>query len=195
MEITTENIKQLRDRTGVSIMQCRKALMEAAGDMEKAILILEKNSKSIALKKSERTLGAGVVQSYIHGVGTVGSMVELFCETDFVAKNDDFKNLARELAMHIAAMNPQFVRKEDIGAEDKRKALDVFADEVKGKPENIKEKILEGKLAAFFCELTLLDQPFFKNQEATVSQVIETAIQKFGEKIEVGRFVRFAISR
>lgn len=195
MEITTENIKQLRDRTGVSIMQCRKALMEAAGDMEKAILILEKNSKSIALKKSERTLGAGVVQSYIHGVGTVGSMVELFCETDFVAKNDDFKNLARELAMHIAAMNPQFVRKEDIGAEDKRKALDVFADEVKGKPENIKEKILEGKLAAFFCERTLLDQPFFKNQEATVSQVIETAIQKFGEKIEVGRFVRFAISR
>lgn len=195
MEISTESVKNLRDKTGISIMQCRKALVEAGGDMEKAIIILEKNSKAIASKKSERALGAGTIQAYIHGAGTVGAMVELMSETDFVAKNDDFKALAREIAMHVAAINPQFVRKEDIGEDEKKKAMEVFAEEVKGKPENIKEKILEGKLSAFFGEKTLLSQPFFKNQEVTVSQVIESAIQKFGEKIEVGRIARFGTAR
>lgn len=195
MEVTTETIKELRDKTGVSIMQCRKALIEAGGDMAKAIIILEKNSKAIASKKSDRTLGAGVIQSYIHGAGTVGAMVELLCETDFVAKNEEFKNLSREIAMHVAAINPQFVRKEDISEDEKNKAMEVFAEEVKGKPDNIKEKILEGKLSTYFGEKTLLLQPFFKNQEVTVSQIIESAIQKFGEKIEVGRVVRFAVGR
>lgn len=195
MEVSTESVKNLRDKTGISIMQCRKALIEAGGDMGKAIIILEKNSKAIAGKKSDRTLGAGVIQSYIHGAGTVGAMVELLCETDFVAKNEEFKNLARELSMHIAAINPQFVRIEDVGEDEKKKAAEVFAEEVKGKPDNIKEKILEGKLNAFFGEKTLLMQPFFKNQETTVSQVIESAVQKFGEKIEVGRFVRFSTAR
>lgn len=195
MEVSTESVKNLRDKTGISIMQCRKALIEAGGDMEKAIIILEKNSKAIASKKSDRTLGAGIIQSYIHGAGTVGAMVELLCETDFVAKNEEFKTLAREIAMHVAAINPQFVRKEDVSEDEKKKAAEVFAEEVKGKPDNIKEKILEGKLNSFFGEKTLLMQPFFKNQETTVSQVIEAAIQKFGEKIEVGRFVRFSTVR
>ncbi len=195
MEITTESVKNLRDKTGISIMQCRKALIEAGGDMDKAIIILEKNSKSIASKKSDRKLGAGVIQSYIHGAGTVGSMVELLCETDFVAKNEEFKNLARELAMHAAAINPQFLRKEDITEEEKKRAMEVFVKDVEGKPENIKQKILDGKLDAFFGEKIFTSQPFFKNGEITVSQVIESAIQKFGEKIEIGRFVRFEISR
>lgn len=195
MEVTTEAVKTLRDKTGISIMQCRKALIEAGGDMEKAIIILEKNSKAIASKKSERTLGAGTVQTYIHGGGAIGAMVELLCETDFVAKNEDFKTLAREIAMHVAAINPQFVRNEDVGEDEKQKAMEVFAEEVKGKPDNIKEKILEGKLSSFFGEKILLSQPFFKNQEVTVSQVIESTIQKFGEKIEVGRIARFSTAR
>ena len=173
-------------------MQCRKALEEAGGDMEKAIIILQRQSKSIASKKGDRTLGAGVVVSYIHG-GKVGAMVELLCETDFVAKNEEFQKLAHDIAMHISATNPQFVRKEDISAEAKEKVASVMADEVKDKPENMREKILEGKMAAYFGEQILLDQPFIKNQDITVSGLIEATIQKFGERIEVGRFARFAI--
>ena len=193
MEISTDRVKELRERTGISIMQCRKALEDAGGDMEKAIVILQKQSKSIASKKLTRTLGAGVVASYIHGTGSVGAMVELYCETDFVAKNDDFKKCAYDIAMHIAATNPQFLKKEDVSAEMKQKAIEAFADEVKDKPENMREKILEGKLAAYFGEQSLLDQPFIKNQDITIAALIETTIQKFGERIEVGRFTRFAI--
>ncbi len=195
MEITVERIKELRDLTGISIMQCRKALEEAHGDMEKAVIILKKNSKGIASKKSDRNLGSGVVASYIHGGGTVGAMVELLCETDFVAKNDDFKTLARDIAMHVAANNPEFLKKEDIDVEARKKAQEIFADEVKDKPENIREKAIEGKLNAYFGERILLDQPFVKDQNVTISQMIESAIQKFGERIEVARFARFSTVR
>ena len=130
MEITTDIVKELRDRTGVSVMQCKKALEESLGDMEKAKIILYKISKQSADKKSSRTLGAGVVASYIHGNGSVGTMVELLCETDFVARNDDFKALAREIAMHIAAMAPEYVKMEDIKEEDKTKARELFEKDI-----------------------------------------------------------------
>lgn len=195
MEITTNRIKELRDKTGISIMQCRKALEEAGDDMDKAVIILQKQSKGIALKKSGRNLGSIVVSSYIHGAGSVGAMVELMCETDFVAKNAEFKALAYDIAMHVAASNPEFLKKEDIDAESRRKVSEVLAEEVKDKPENMREKILEGKLNAYFSERILLDQPFVKDQNITVGAMIESAIQKFGERIEIGRFARFGLTR
>jgi elongation factor Ts len=193
MEITTERIKELRDKTGVSIMQCKKALEEAGGDMEKAILVLQKNSKASALKKTERTLGAGVVSSYIHSTHSVGVLVELMCETDFVAKNEDFKKLAYDIALHIAAMDPQYLSADDISDEVKAQAAEIFAKDVEGKPENLKQQILDGKLKAYFAERTLLDQSFVKNPEVTIRTLVEQAVQKFGEKTEVGRFVRYSI--
>jgi len=191
--ITTEQIKELRDMTGVSVMQCKKALEEAGGDKEKALIILRKKSGDIALKKADRTFNAGTIQSYIHTNSNVGVMVELLCETDFVGGNDGFKALARDIAMHIAATNPKFLKKEDIDENSKKKATEVFEAEVAGKPENVKAKILEGKISAYFSEMVLLDQPFIKNPELTIKGLVEGAIQKFGEKIEIGKFVRFTV--
>lgn len=193
MEITTDRVKELRDKTGISVMQCKKALEEAGGDMDKALLVLQKNSKASALKKMERTLKAGVVQSYIHGTGSVGSIVELLCESDFVAKNQEFKTLAYDIAMHVAALDPQYLSKEDIPAADKAAAEEMFAKEVEGKPEELKAKILGGKLDSYFAERTLLDQPFIKNGDLTIRNLLEAAVQKFGEKTEIGRFTRFSI--
>jgi elongation factor Ts len=191
--ITTEQIKDLRDKTGVSVMQCKKALEEAKGDVEKALIILRKKSGEISAKKSDRTFGAGTVVSYIHSTGSVGAMVELVCETDFVSGNDEFKALARDIAMHVTATNPRFLKKDDIDESAKSKALEVFEEEVKDKPENVKAKILEGKLNDYFAQGTLLEQPFIKNQDLTIAQIIESAVLKFGEKIEIARFVRFSV--
>lgn len=190
--ITTEQVKQLRDRTSLSIMQCRKALEEADGDMEKAIVILQKKSGEIAQKKSDRTLGAGTIASYIHGAGTVGAIVELSCETDFVAKNEEFKALAYDLAMQVAATDPQFLKMEDIDDEAKKTASEVFLAEVEGKPEDLKTKILDGKLLSYFGENTLLEQPFIKNPDMKIKDLITGAVQKFGERTEIRRFVRFS---
>jgi elongation factor Ts len=193
MEITTELIKTLRDQTGVSVMQCKKALEEAGGDMDKAVIILKKRSAESAQKKSDRELGAGVVESYIHSTKTVGAMVELMCETDFVSGNEEFKKLAYDIAMHVAATNPSVLTKEEISEASKAKALEVFAPEVEGKPEELKAKILEGKLDAFFNEQVLLDQLFIKNGDVTIRGLIEQGTQKFGEKIQITRFVRFSV--
>jgi elongation factor Ts len=190
--ISTEQVKELRDRTGLSIMQCRKALEDAGGDIEKAVVILRKNSSSIAEKKSDRTLGAGTVASYIHGTSTIGAIVELSCETDFVAKNEEFKKLAYDIAMQVAATDPEFLKMEDITPESKQTASAVFLGEVEGKPEDLKERIIEGKLQAYFGEKTLLEQAFIKNPEEKIKDLITGAIQKFGERIEIRRFVRFS---
>lgn len=191
--ISTDAVKQLRDQTGVSVMQCKKALEEAGGDMEKAMIILRKKSGEISAKKSDRTFKAGTVQAYIHANGTVGAMVELDCETDFVANNDEFKTLARDIAMHVTATNPKFTSREDITKADMNKAREVFEAEVKGKPEAVKEKILEGKLSAYFADMVLLDQPFIKNPDITIRGLIDGAVQKFGEKTALVRFIRFKI--
>jgi elongation factor Ts len=193
--ITTEQIKELRDATGVSVMQCKKALEEAGGDMEKAVIILRKVSKAAAEKKFDRTLGAGVVATYVHGEGSIGTMVELLCETDFVSRNEEFKALARDIAMHVAAMNPQFLKSEDIKEEDKVKAKELFEAEAKetGKTGDMLEKIVSGKLESYFKEKVLLDQSYIKNPEVTIRNLVEQAVQKFGEKVELVRFVRFAV--
>lgn len=191
--ITTEQIKELRDLTGVSIIQCKKALEEAGGDKEKALVILRKKSGDIAAKKSDRTLGAGVIASYVHGNGNVGTMIELSCETDFVSKNEEFRALAYDIAMHITASNPQFLRREDVTDEAKTTVREVFEKEVADKPEAMRAKILEGKMNAYFNEKTLLEQPFIKNPDLTIAALLHSAVQKFGEKTEITRFVRFAV--
>jgi len=191
--ITTEQVKELRDKTGISVMQCKKALEEAKGDMEKAMVILRKKSGELSAKKGDRVFHAGVVQAYIHSNGTVGAMVELNCETDFVANNDEFKALARDIAMHITATNPKFLKKDDITDKDKNAAREVFEGEVKGKPEAVRKTILDGKLNAYFADMVLLDQPFIKNQEVTIQGLLDAAVQKFGEKTAVGRFARFKV--
>jgi len=193
MQITTEQIKKLRDETGVSIMQCKKALEEACGDLEKAKIILRKISKQSADKKSARTLGSGLVVSYVHGNGSVGSLVELLCETDFVARNEEFAVLAKDIAMHITALAPEYLKMEDIKEEDKIKAKELFEKDFGDKPKEMRDKILEGKLSAYFGEKVLLEQAFIKNPEMKISSLIEQAIQKFGERTEIGRFVRFSI--
>lgn len=191
--ITTEQIKELRDQTGVSVMQCKKALEEAGGDPEKAMIILRKKSGELSAKKGDRQFGAGTIQSYVHANGNVAAMVELNCETDFVATNEDFKTLARDIAMHVAATNPKFVKSEDITEKDKQTVTEVFEAEVKGKPEAVKQKILDGKLSAYFSEMVLMDQPFIKNPDMKIKDMINSAVQKFGEKTAIGRFIRFKV--
>lgn len=191
--ITTEQVKALRDQTGISVMQCKKALEEAGGDSEKAMVILRKKSGELAAKKGDRTFGAGTVQAYIHATGTVGAIVELNCETDFVANNDGFKALARDIAMHVTATNPKFLTKADIKESDMNTARSVFEEEVKGKPAAMKDKILQGKLDTYFAEMVLANQPFIKNPEVTIQGLIDVAVQKFGEKTAIARFKRFKV--
>lgn len=195
MQITTEQIKELRDKSGVSVMQCKKALEEADGDMQKALVLLRKKSADIASKKAERTLKAGVLGSYVHSSGNVGAMVVLLCETDFVAKNEEFKKLAYDIAMHVTATNPEFLKKEEITEDDKEKVKAAFAKEIEesGKPEAVKVKMMEGKLESYFNEKILLKQNFIKDQSITINGLIESAIQKFGEKTEIAKFVRFSV--
>jgi elongation factor Ts len=191
--ITTDQVKKLRDQTGISVMQCKKALEEANGDFEKALVILRKKSGELSAKKGDRTFGAGTVQAYIHATGTVGTIVELNCETDFVANNEEFKTLARDIAMHITATNPKFISKTEIKETDMKVAREVFEAELVGKPEAMKAKILQGKLDTYFSEMVLLNQSFIKNPEITIQGLIDAAVQKFGEKTAVTRFSRFKI--
>ena len=188
-----EQVKDLREKTGISIMQCKKALEDAGGDMTKALVLLQKKGAEIAAKKAERTLKSARIISYIHGAGTVGVMLELCSESDFVSKHEDFAALGKDIAMQIAATNPVYLKKEDVPQEEKDKVMSAFADEVKGKPEAMREKILNGKLDAFFKEKILIEQDFIKDPSVTVNTLIQNAIQKFGEKIEVARYVRFNV--
>jgi elongation factor Ts len=191
MDISTDQVKVLRDKTGVSIMQCRKALEEAEGDLEKAEVILRKKSGASVEKKADRDLGAGAIGSYVHD-GSIGAMVLLSCETDFVARNPEFPTLAREIAMQVAATNPTFNRIENIGAEVREKAREVFLKEVEGKPEDMKEKILEGKLQSYFKDQVLMEQAYIKDESKTIKDLIGEATQKFGERIEISRYARFS---
>jgi elongation factor Ts len=192
-EITTEMIKALRDETSVSVMQCKKALEEAGGDIEKAKVILRKISAATASKKSDRELGAGTAAAYVHAGGSVVGAVVLSCETDFVSRNEAFSALARDIAMHVAAMAPQFRSKEDVKESDLVAARSVFEGEVANIPEGKREIALQGKLNSYLAEKVLLDQPFVKNPEVTVRGLIEQHIQKFGERIEVARFERLSV--
>jgi elongation factor Ts len=191
MEITTDIVKELRDRTGVSVMQCKKALEEANGDVEQAVVILRKRSAASAEKKSDRELGAGAIGTYVHD-GSIGAMVLLSSETDFVSKNPEFIALARELAMHVAAANPKYLTTADIAEEEQNAAKAVFEKELEGKPEDMKAKIMEGKLASYFRDSVLMEQPYIKDDSKTIRDLITEASQKFGERVELSRFVRFS---
>lgn len=192
--ITTEDIKALRDKTGLSIMQCKKALEEVGGDAEKARILLQKKSGDIASKKGDRNLGAGIVSSYIHASGAIGVLVELSCETDFVAKNPEFKAIAYDIAMHVAATNPTYLKREDISEADRAKVSETLKAEVLDKPVDMQEKILQGKVDSYFAEKVLLEQPFIKNPDQKIQDIVNGAVQKFGERTEIRRFVRFSIS-
>ncbi len=187
--ISTDDVKALRDRTGISIMQCKAALEEAGGDMEAAIMLLRKKGQSIAGKKGDRELGAGVIQSYVHATKKVGAMVELQCETDFVAKNEEFVALARDIALQVAAMKPPYITREDVPADELEKINALYAGDVEGKPENLKETILKGKVDSFMKGIVLTEQPYFKDDSITIQQLIDNGVQKFGERIAVAKIV------
>ena len=195
MAITTELIKELRDATGLSIMQCKKALEEASGDIGKATILLQKKGAGIAAKKADRNLGAGRIASYVHSTGNIASLVELLCETDFVAKNEEFGTLAYNIAMQVAATNPAYLKMSDIPEAVRKEAEEVFAKEVEGKPAEMKAKIMEGKLSSYFKDKVLMEQEYIKNPEVTINNLIESFIQKFGERTEVGRFTRIGVGQ
>lgn len=193
MEITSAQLKELRDQTGISVMQCKKALEEAQGDMEKAKIILQKKGGEAAQKKSDRTLGAGSVGTYVHATGEIGALVLLACETDFVSKNAEFSALAREIAMHVAAQNPLYISRADVDEHALQKAREVFFEEVTDKPAEMQEKILGGKLDAYFRDRILLEQPFIKNPDVTIADMVNTAIQKFGENVTISKITRLSV--
>lgn len=191
MDISIDVLKALRDKTGVSVAQCKKALEEAGGDVEKAEVILRKKSGAAAEKKADRELAAGAIGSYVHD-GAIGAMIVLSCETDFVAKNPEFPALAREIAMQVAATDPQYLSENDIPEEKKAAALEIFAKEVEGKPEDMKAKILDGKMSSYFSASVLLSQSYIKDESKTVKDLLNEATQKFGERVEVTKFARFS---
>jgi elongation factor Ts len=188
--VTNDQVKELREKTGISVMQCKNALEEAGGDMEKAMLILRKKGGSIAEKKGDRTLAAGAIQAYVHSNKEVASMVVLRSETDFVAKNEDFIKLAYELALQVAATNPEFVSRTEMPAEKLEQIKALYVKEVEGKPENLKEQILAGKVDSFLKNAVLLEQPYIKDDSLTIKTLLDNATQKFGERIEIEKFVR-----
>ncbi|ADU96064.1 translation elongation factor Ts [Thermovibrio ammonificans] len=196
-EITTQMIKELREKTGAGIVDCKKALQEAGGDIEKAVEILRKKGAAKAAKKAERATAEGAVFSYIHAGGKVGVLVELNCETDFVARNETFKELGHEIAMQIAAMAPEFVSREDVPAELVEKEKEILKQQAlaEGKPEHIVEKIVEGRLNKFYSEKCLLEQPWIKDDSKTIKDLITDYITKLGENIKVRRFARFEVGK
>ena len=179
--------------TGVSVMQCKKALEEAGGDVEKAKIILRKQSSAIASKKADRTLGAGVAAAYTHAGGSVVGAVVLACETDFVSKNTEFQKLAYDIAMHVAAMNPQFRSRHDAKDSDLQLAREVFEKETANIPDAARTRAIDGKMDSYLKERVLLEQPFVKDASVSVRGLIDSAVQKFGEKIEVVRFERLSV--
>jgi elongation factor Ts len=191
MDISTDIVKQLRDRTGISVMQCRKALEEAGGDIDKAEVILRKRSAGAAEKKADRELGAGAIGSYMHGA-EIGAMVLLSCETDFVARNEEFPVLAREIAMQVAATNPTYLHDGEISEEARTAAMAVFTAEVADKPAEMQEKILAGKMQSYFRDMVLMEQPYIKDDSKTVRDLLAEASQKFGERVEITKFARFS---
>jgi elongation factor Ts len=193
--ISAAQVRELRDKTGAPMMDCKKALVESKGNLEEAIAWLRKRGVSVAMKKASRATQEGSVESYIHAGGKIGVLVEVNCESDFVARTDDFKELVHDIAMHIAATDPKFIRKQDVTPEAYEKEKDIYRAQAAstGKPANVVEKIVEGKMAKFYEEVCLYEQPFIKEQTQTVAQLIATKIGKLGENIAVRRFARFKV--
>ena len=195
MEVTASMVRELRERTGAPMMNCKKALVETAGDMEQAIDGLRKAGMAAAAKKAGRSASEGLVSSYIHQGGRIGVLLELNCETDFVARTDDFQELAKDIAIHIAAADPRFVRREEVTDAVLEREREIYREQALagGKPENIVDRIVEGKMEKFFGEAVLLEQAFVKDSDVTVNQLIGEKVGKLGENIQVGRFARFLL--
>jgi elongation factor Ts len=195
MSFTAQDVKTLRERTGAGMMECKAALTEANGDQEKAIDILRAKGSAEAAKRADREAKEGTVGSYIHMGGRIGVLIEVGCETDFVARNEQFQALVRDIAMHIAAANPVAISRDEFPAELVERERNVYREQMResGKPEQIWDKIVDGKIEKFFAEQALLEQPFVKNPDLTVGQLVTDAAAKTGEKIEVRRFARFQL--
>jgi elongation factor Ts len=195
MEISAKLVKELRDRTGAGMMECKKALIEAKGNLAEAEIILRKAGITKASSKATRTTRQGTIGSYIHPGSQLGVLVEVNCESDFVARTDDFQQLVKDLAMQVAAADPQFIRKEDVTADalDKEKDIQRARALQEGKPEKMVDKIVEGRLAKFYEEICLYEQPFIRDNATTIGDLIKAAIAKLGENISVSRFVRFKV--
>ena len=195
LNISATQVKELREKTGAPMMDCKQALTEAKGDMEQAVVVLRKKGVSVAAKKSARVTSEGSVTSYIHAGGKIGVLLEVNCESDFVARTDDFKELVHDIAMHIAASDPKYIRKEDVTAEDFAREKDIALARAiaSGKPANIAEKMVGGKMEKFYEEVCLYEQPFIKDQTVSISQLVATKIGKLGENIAVRRFARFKV--
>ena len=191
--ITSEVVKKLRDQTGAGMMDCKRALEESNGDVEQATEYLRKKGAAVAAKRADREANQGVVEAYIHAGGRIGAMVELNCETDFVAKTDEFKQLAHDIAMQIAAMTPLFVGKEDVDQATLQKEIEIYKAQAvnEGKPEHIAEKIAQGRLEKFYQEVCLLEQSFIKDSGKTIKDLLSDATGKVGEKIGIRRFIRY----
>jgi elongation factor Ts len=195
MNISATQVKELREKTGAPMMDCKQALTEAKGDMEQAVVWLRKKGISVAAKKATRVTSEGSVANYIHAGGKIGVLVEVNCESDFVARTEDFKELVHDIAMHIAASDPKFVRKEDVTPEAYEREKDIYRSQAAatGKPPQVVEKIVEGKMGKFYEEVCLLEQPFIKDQTVTIAQLIAAKIGKLGENVAVRRFARFKV--
>jgi elongation factor Ts len=194
MAISADLVKELREKTGVGLMECKSALQESNGDIEEAITILRKRGLASSAKKSGREIKDGSIGAYIHN-GKIGVMVEVGCETDFVARNPEFQALVKDIAMHIAATDPRFIRKEDVTADVMAKEREIYFEQAKatGKPENVLDKIVEGRMSKYYSEACLLEQPFVKDPALTIRDFIASYIQKIGENIQVRRFVRYKL--
>lgn len=195
MSIPASIVKELRERTGAGMMDCKRALTESGGDIDKAIDYLREKGLAAAAKKAGRLAAEGIVESYIHGGGRIGVLVEVNCETDFVAKNDEFKELVKDIAMQIAAAKPEYIRREDVPAEalEHEKAILQAQAMNEGKPANIAQKMVEGRIEKYYKEVCLLEQPYIKEPEKTIKQLLTEKIAKIGENINIRRFARFEL--
>ena len=193
MEISAALVKKLRDLTGAGMMECKAALSEANGDIEAATTILRKRGLASATKKAGRSTNEGLIGRYIHMGGKIGVLVEVNCESDFVARTEDFQNLSKEIAMHIAAASPQYVRREDVPGDVLERERGIYREQVKDKPAQVVDKIVEGKLNSFYEQVCLLDQPSIRDPKQTIGQLIQAAIAKLGENISINRFVRLKV--
>ena len=194
-EIKAQLVKELRERTGAGMMECKKALVEAGGNVEEAQVLLRKRGIAVAAKKAEREASEGLITSYIHAGGKLGVLLEINCESDFVARTDDFQELARDIAMHIAAADPRFVRREEVDQAAIEKERDIQRDRAlqEGKPPQVVDKIVEGRMSKFYEEVVLLEQPFVKDNSKTIQELITEKIAKLGENIAIGRMARFKV--
>src|ERR1700745_1988434 len=194
-KIDAKQVKEVRDKSGAPMGDCLKALQETAGDIENAFVALRKRGMASAAKKAARTTNEGAVGTYIHAGGKIGVLLELNCESDFVARTTDFQDLLKDISMHIAAADPRYVRREDVTAEDIEREKEIYRAQAasSGKPANIIEKMLEGKMGKFYEEVFLLDQPFIKDQAPSIAQIISARVAKLGDNISVRRFARFKV--